>query len=129
MIDKTDAGGDAYFLEAHSLGKLTNLLDARPLAVALSLDHGRDLGDAANFRIVVFADRSVDAVRIHLGGAIAGTTFSRFAHATGAHCVRTISACRILILHAVSPTSGLDRRNKGADRPAIQSCLFVGAEV
>ena len=69
MIDKTDAGGDSYFLETNSLGKLTNLLDTRPLAVARCLDHGRDLGDAANLRI---------AVRIHLCRAIPGTTFSRF---------------------------------------------------
>ena len=113
MIDKTDAGGDAYFLETHSLGKLTNLLDTGPLAVARCLDHGRDLGDAANLRIVVFAGRVVDAVRIHLCGAIPGTTFSRFTYATGAHIFRAIGACRIFILHAASPASGLDRRDRG----------------
>ncbi len=48
VIDKTNAGRDAYFLKTHSLGKLTNLLDARPLAVARCLDHGRDLGNAPN---------------------------------------------------------------------------------
>ena len=73
MIDKTDAGGDAYFLETHSLGKLTNLLDTRPLAVARCLDHGRNLGDAANLRIFVFTGRVVDALRIYLCGAIPGT--------------------------------------------------------
>ena len=107
MIDKTNAGSDAYFLETHSLGKLTNLLDTRPLAVARCLDHGRDLGDTANLRIVVFTGRVVDTVRIHLCGAISGTTFSRFTHATGAHIVRTICACRIFVLHPVPPASRL----------------------
>ena len=72
MIDKTDAGGDAYFLETHSLGKLTNLLDTGPLAVARCLDHGRDLGDAANLRIVVFPGRIVDAVRTTFVGQYPG---------------------------------------------------------
>ena len=120
MIDKTDAGGDAYFLETHSLGKLTNLLDTRPLAVARCLDHGRGLGDAANFRIVVFTRRVVDAVWIHLCRAIPGTTFSRFTHATGAHIVRAICACRIFILHTVSPASGLgDIQNSAATNAPI----------
>ena len=114
MIDKTDARGDAYFLETHSLGKLTNLLDTRPLAVARRLDHSRDLGDAADLRIVVFAGRVVDAIRIHLCGAIPGTTFSRFTHATGTHIIRAICACRIFILHAVSPASRLDRSDRGS---------------
>jgi hypothetical protein len=73
VIDETDAGGDAYFLEAHSLGKLTNLLDTRPLAVARCLDHGRDLGDAANLRIVVFAGRVVVPSGSTLQGSIAAT--------------------------------------------------------
>src|SRR5450759_745266 len=70
--------------------------------------------DAADLRIVVFGGRVVDAVRIHLCGAIPGTTFSRFTHATGAHIVRTICACRIFIFHAVSPASGLNRRDRGS---------------
>ena len=106
MIDKTDAGGDAYSFEIHPLGKLTNLLDAGPLAVARCLDHSRDLGDAANLRIVVFTDRLVDAVGIHLCGAIPRTTFSRFTYATRAYIVRAICACRIFIFHAESPLRG-----------------------
>jgi hypothetical protein len=106
VIDKTNAGSDAYFLETHSLGKLTNLLDARPLAVARCLDHSGDLGNAPNPRIVVFTGRIMDAVGIYLCGAIPRTTFSRFARPTGAYVVRAICACRIFILHIRSPGFG-----------------------
>ena len=99
MIDKTDAGGDADLPEAHSPGELVNLLDTRPLAVALGLHRGRDLGDAANFGIAIFGGRVVDAFRIHFRRTVSGTTFSRFTYTTGAHIVRTIGACRIFVLH------------------------------
>ena len=60
--DEADAAGDAELPKAHPLGELHDLLEPRPSAVALGLDHGRLEGDPAYLRVVV--DRARGALRL-----------------------------------------------------------------